>query len=404
MNPYKIQNRSDTSRRVKFQKNGGSITFVTTPQDNYVENSREAGFCLQPIDTLPLFDTTTSSITLTALPMGVDGRITLFINGIFNKSVRYSSQNSIVDRANFFSTEFGDYANWVKQDNDIFIFNITNTADQVRFVFEDDDIDFILNEFTQTDTTNNPTLIVEQYRLSFDLKATVMISCDGAKEEIKFLHYSDLIESGATCTLTTDTYQNTVALSGGIQNFINDFNQNFSEYCTLTDIPGEDIVHFTINANVNSDVRVSFTIPWDFSSIQEIPFDGTTMNGTSVITGGTLSFCLAKQPILISCVGASSTIRFPQIRQRGWDIEFDGQLHYLENRTIDDYVNLTLNGGIMVGSDGFMDVTVTDSSEHRVRLIPQDPADPPPYTAPEDPTFVILPDGSIGFCLAPDQP
>lgn len=180
MNPYKIQNRSDSSRRVKITKNGGSITFVTTPQDNYVENSREGGFCLLPIEPLPILDTSISSIALTSLPMGVDGRVSLYTNGILSKSVRYLGKNTVQARKDFFDTEFGTYASWVMQSDDTFVFSIAGTSDYLRFVFEDDDIDYLFNSFTQTPATSNPTLIVEQYRLSFDLKQSATISCDGA--------------------------------------------------------------------------------------------------------------------------------------------------------------------------------------------------------------------------------
>ncbi len=191
MNPYKIQNRSDSSRRVKVTKNGGSIAFVNDPQSNYTENTREAGFCLLPIDPLPILDTATTNISLSSLPMGVDGRISLYVNGELTASVRYLNKNTIQDRLDFFIAEFGNYATWTLQPDATCLFEIVAQNDYIRLVFEDDDIDYVLNQVEQTAATSNPTLIVEQYRLAIDLKnQQSQISCANATPTIAFSNIS----------------------------------------------------------------------------------------------------------------------------------------------------------------------------------------------------------------------
>lgn len=171
MNPYKIQNRTDTNRRIKLVKNDGTITFTSSPPSSYIENSRQAGFCLTPITPLPAMIETIDSITLTSLPMGADGRISLYVNDTLVKSVRYLNKSLITDRQTFFAAEFGSYATFTLVGSN-WVFTPTTSSEQFRLVFEDDDIDYLFNEFQQDPSSVNPTLIVQQYRLSFDLKKT----------------------------------------------------------------------------------------------------------------------------------------------------------------------------------------------------------------------------------------
>lgn len=185
MNPFKIQNRTEISRRIKLVKNGGTIAFTSSPPTSFIENSRQAGFCLTAITPLPAMVETIDSIILTSLPMGVDGRISLYVNNALVKSVRYLNKNLISDRQTFFAAEFGNYATFTSS-GDNWIFTPTASTDQFRLVFEDDDIDYLFNNFQQDPTSQNPTLIVQQYRLSFDLKKSFSISCDGATSTAPF--------------------------------------------------------------------------------------------------------------------------------------------------------------------------------------------------------------------------
>ena len=167
MKPFKIQNRTQTSRRVKFIKNGGLVQFTKDPIASYVENSREAGFCLNPADPLPNMAGALGSIDLTAHPMGMDGRVSLYIDGELSKSIRYSNLNRLADRQAWFNQEFGTVINYTGRE--VAIFESLTPEVTYRLVFEDDDLDFEFGEFGLEPSSMNPTLIVEQYRLAFDL-------------------------------------------------------------------------------------------------------------------------------------------------------------------------------------------------------------------------------------------
>ena len=177
---YKVQNRTSESRRVKFVKNGGTVNFPKTPTASFVENSREAGFCLTGINPLPPGERTTSTITLTSHPMGVDGRVSLFINDILIESKRYIGLSRIVNRQEWFNREFGAYVEYSGKEVPTFTV-VSEGEDRYRFVFEDDDLDFEFGDFKLTASSTNPSLLVEQYRLAFDLvNDRLMVDCTGA--------------------------------------------------------------------------------------------------------------------------------------------------------------------------------------------------------------------------------
>lgn len=181
--PYKVQNRTSESRRVKFVKKGGTVNFPKTPTASFVENSREAGFCLTAISPLPPRENATKTITLTTHPMGTDGRVSLFINDTLIESKRFVNKSRITDRQAWFNSEFGAYATYSGKEVAIFTTALVS-PDTYRFVFEDDDIDFIFADTTNAPGDVNPTLIVEQYRLAFNIMNNkIEISCDGAKVE-----------------------------------------------------------------------------------------------------------------------------------------------------------------------------------------------------------------------------
>ena len=181
--PYKIQNRTSESHRVKFVKNGGTVSFPKTPTASFVENSREAGFCLTAITPLPLRDSATDKITLTSHPMGTDGRVSLYINGTLIESKRFLNKARIADRQAWFNSEFGAYVTYSGKELATFKTAIVS-PDVYRFVFEDDDLDYIFADTTNAAGDLNPTLIVEQYRLAFDIvNNKVEISPDEATIE-----------------------------------------------------------------------------------------------------------------------------------------------------------------------------------------------------------------------------
>ena len=192
--PYKVQNRTSESRRVKFVKNGGTVSFPKTPTASFVENSREAGFCLTAITPLPSRENPTNTITLTSHPMGTDGRVSLFINDTLIESKRFLNKSRITDRQAWFNSEFGAYATYSGKEFATFTTALVS-PDTYRFVFEDDDLDYVFAGTTNASGDVNPTLIVEQYRLAFNIMNNKIeiydgsfgiclgqseISCDGA--------------------------------------------------------------------------------------------------------------------------------------------------------------------------------------------------------------------------------
>lgn len=187
MKPFKIQNRTQTSRRVKFIKNGGLIQFTKESIASYVENSREAGFCLTAISPLPPRENATNTITLTNHPMGTDGRVSLFINDTLIESKRFVNKSRITDRQAWFNSEFGAYATYSGKEVATFATTLIS-PDTYRFVFEDDDLDYVFAGTTNAAGDVNPTLIVEQYRLAFNIMNNkIEINCDGAVYDTPYM-------------------------------------------------------------------------------------------------------------------------------------------------------------------------------------------------------------------------
>lgn len=186
MKPFKIQNRTLTSRRVKFIKNGGLITFTKDSVASFVENSREAGFCLTAITPIPPDDRGTKSIQLTGHPMGTDGRVSLYVDNNLTESIRYSNLARLEDRIAWFNQHFGAIIRY--SGRAFATFESLVVGVQYRLVFEDDDIDFEFGEFGLAEASTNPTLFVEQYRLAFDLfNNKVEINCDGAVYDTPYM-------------------------------------------------------------------------------------------------------------------------------------------------------------------------------------------------------------------------
>ena len=191
---YKVQNRTSESRRVKFVKNGGTVNFPQTPTASFVENSREAGFCLTAISPLPPRENATNTITLTSHPMGTDGRVSLFINDTLIESKRFVNKSRIADRQAWFNSEFGAYATYSGKEVATFTTALVS-SDTYRFVFEDDDLDYVFAGTTNAVGDVNPTLIVEHYRLAFNIMNNkIEISCDGATNKIDDINITGAVD------------------------------------------------------------------------------------------------------------------------------------------------------------------------------------------------------------------
>lgn len=211
--PYKVQNRTSESRRIKFVKNGGTVSFPKTPTASFVENSREAGFCLTAITPLPERENATNSITLTSHPMGTDGRVSLFINGSLVESKRFANLARVTDRQTWFNREFGAYVQYTGKEQPTFT-SVVVSQDVYRFVFEDDDIDFIFADTTNAKGDVNPTLIVEQYRLAFNIMNNkIEISCEGAIDYAGMITFDNSITGSVDDTAFENTDEMVEALT-----------------------------------------------------------------------------------------------------------------------------------------------------------------------------------------------
>ena len=168
---YKIQNRTNQSKRVLIDKKyDGTINFETDPPLSYNENSRRAGWCLSPLNVIPERTPAYSRVELTSHPMGVDGRVSILINGTLTISERYSNLATIRLRQNWFNTVFGEYVEYTGKYTARFI--SAETESLITLVFEDDDIDYRFNDFSAINASDNQSLFVEPYRLAFDLNKT----------------------------------------------------------------------------------------------------------------------------------------------------------------------------------------------------------------------------------------
>lgn len=210
--PYKVQNRTSESRRVKFVKNGGTVSFPKTPTASFVENSREAGFCLTAITPLPSRENPTNTITLTSHPMGTDGRVSLFINDTLIESKRFLNKSRITDRQAWFNSEFGAYATYSGKEFATFTTALVS-PDTYRFVFEDDDLDYVFAGTTNASGDVNPTLIVEQYRLAFNIMNNkIEIPCTGAIDFAGVLTLNDEVAGTVSNTGGSTAFNNTVEM------------------------------------------------------------------------------------------------------------------------------------------------------------------------------------------------
>ena len=175
---YKIQNRSPDNKRIKLiKRSDGRVTFVGNPIPAYQENTIQAGWCMAAITPVPELIDPQTTFELTAAPMGVDGRVSIYRNGTLVSSMRYNDLNSNAAKVKWFNDFFGEVV-LMAIIKGITVFTIREDDSVVTLVFEDDDIDYIENNFGAA-APNRTAFFREQYRLAVGLKLTE-IDCTGA--------------------------------------------------------------------------------------------------------------------------------------------------------------------------------------------------------------------------------
>lgn len=181
---YKIQNRTPDSKRVKvIKRSDGKVLFPGTVVPTFQENTIQAGFCLIAIEPVPELTQPSTTFELTASPIGVDGRVSLYRNETLVSSMRYNNLSSNVDKVKWFNDFFGAVVLMAIIDV-VAVFTIREAETVVKLVFEDDDIDYIFGDF-QPRKDNRPAFFREQYRLAFIIMNNkIEIICDGANHTI----------------------------------------------------------------------------------------------------------------------------------------------------------------------------------------------------------------------------
>ena len=175
---YKIQNRSPDNKRIKLiKRSDGRVTFVGNAIPTYQENTIQAGWCMAAITPVPELIDPQTTFELTAAPIGVDGRVSLYRNGTLVSSMRYNDLNSNAAKVKWFNDYFGAVV-LMAVIQGITVFTIREDDSVITLVFEDDDIDYNANELSPA-TPNRTAFFREQYRLAVGLKLTE-IDCTGA--------------------------------------------------------------------------------------------------------------------------------------------------------------------------------------------------------------------------------
>lgn len=180
---YKIQNRSPDSKRIKIiKRTDGKVLFTGAPVPTFQENTIQAGWCLIANSPVPELTQPSTTFELTASPIGVDGRVSLYRNETLVSSMRYNNLSSNVDKVKWFNDFFGAVVLMAIIDG-VAVFTIREAETVVKLVFEDDDIDYIFGDF-QPRKDNRPAFFREQYRLAFIIMNNkIEISCAGAHYE-----------------------------------------------------------------------------------------------------------------------------------------------------------------------------------------------------------------------------
>lgn len=219
---YKIQNRSPDNKRIKLiKRSDGRVTFVGNAIPTYQENTIQAGWCMAAISPIPELIDPQTTFELTAAPIGVDGRVSLYRNDTLVSSMRYNDLNSNAAKVKWFNDYFGAVV-LMAVIQGITVFTIREEETVVTLVFEDDDIDYNANELSPA-TPNRTAFFREQYRLAVGLKLTE-IDCTGAIDFAGILTFND-------------DFAGTVSNSGGSVDY-----ENTGEWITAMESKGFTVI------------------------------------------------------------------------------------------------------------------------------------------------------------------
>ena len=212
---YKIQNRTPDSKRVKvIKRSDGKVLFPGTVVPTYQENTIQAGWCMAAITPVPTLPDPQTTFELSAAPMGTDGRVSLYRNGTLVSSMRYNDLNSNAAKVKWFNDYFGAVV-LMAIIKGITVFTIREDDSVVTLVFEDDDIDYIENNFGAA-APNRTAFFREQYRLAVGLKLTE-IDCTGAIDWAGILTFDDQVEGTVNNSSGTEDFSDTDEMVAGLE-------------------------------------------------------------------------------------------------------------------------------------------------------------------------------------------
>ncbi len=204
---YKIQNRSPDSKRIKLiKRTDGRVQFAGNVIPTYQENTIQAGWCMAAITPLPELIDPQTTFELTAAPIGVDGRVSLYRNDTLVSSMRYNNLNSNAAKVKWFNDYFGAVV-LMAVIQGVTVFTIREEETIVTLVFEDDDIDYNANDIGPA-TANRTAFFREQYRLAVGLKLTE-IDCTGAIDFAGILTFNDDFAGTVSNSSGSVDYENT---------------------------------------------------------------------------------------------------------------------------------------------------------------------------------------------------
>ena len=166
---YKIQNRTPDSKRVKvIKRSDGKVLFPGTVVPTYQENTIHAGWCMLGIVPVPELVDPQTTFELSASPMGVNGRVSIYRNETLTSSMRYSNLKANAEKVTWFNNFFGAVV-LMAVIQGITVFTIREAESIIKIVFEDDDIDYVFGDIKPWVDTKT-AFFREQYRLAVAVK------------------------------------------------------------------------------------------------------------------------------------------------------------------------------------------------------------------------------------------
>lgn len=203
---YKIQNRSPDSKRIKIiKRTDGKVLFTGAPVPTFQENTIQAGWCLIANSPVPELTQPSTTFELTASPIGVDGRVSLYRNETLVSSLRYNNLSSNADKVKWFNDFFGAVV-LMAVINGVTVFTIREEESVVKLVFEDDDIDYVFGDIKPW-ANNRPAFFREQYRLAVAVKLTE-IDCKGAIDFAGVITLDDEVSGAVNNSTGSVDYSN----------------------------------------------------------------------------------------------------------------------------------------------------------------------------------------------------